>query len=484
MRFKKSLLVAVCLMAVSWSKAAWCGNELFPPPDSSVLRSVVFQRLSDGKIIYQQNADTPLSPASTTKLITSAVALCKFSPSHQFKTEFSYTGKRSGGIISGDLIVKGGGDPLLTNEKLWQLAADLRHLGISEIRGNILVDNSLYPDSTHDDSRLSGKKRSSHAYDAPISAFAANFNTFAIAIAPSPLINHSPMVELDPYDIPNLTIVNNLKTVASGIKGLPSVSRLSPEKGAAKLVLSGAVAMDSKIRKIYRSANDPVWASGEQLKSFLEHERISVMGTILPWESSRKVASIPLYTLEGYDLDYIIRGLNRFSTNFTADMLVKNLGVTFGKNGSMEEGVRVIEQFLAQEVGLSPLPTLINGSGLDHNNRMSARQLAAILRYMHNRIDVFPEFFASLPLASRDGTMERRFHRNGTEDVAQRVRGKTGTLSQPISVASIAGYLYHPAHGLTSFVIIENGILGKAQPDLAALRQSQDRSITKFIKEF
>ena len=111
---------------------------------------VIFTRLSDGKVLYEQSADSLLSPASVTKVITSAAALSYFGPAFTFKTPIYYTGKVDKHILKGDLYIKGNGDPFIISEILWQTAVDLRHLGIKEIRGSVIIDNQLFDDEVRD----------------------------------------------------------------------------------------------------------------------------------------------------------------------------------------------------------------------------------------------------------------------------------------------------------------------------------------------
>ncbi len=146
---------------------------------------VIFTRLSDGKILYEKNSDQLLSPASVTKIITSATALSYFGPAFAFKTPIYHTGRLVNGHITGDLIIQGNGDPFLVSEILWQTAVDLRHLGIKAVDGDIVIDTSLFDLETRDNSRAEGTRHSSHAYDAPVSAFAVNFNTVAVAVTPT-----------------------------------------------------------------------------------------------------------------------------------------------------------------------------------------------------------------------------------------------------------------------------------------------------------
>jgi D-alanyl-D-alanine carboxypeptidase/D-alanyl-D-alanine-endopeptidase (penicillin-binding protein 4) len=103
---------------------------------------------------------------------------------------------------------------------------------------------------------------------------------------------------------------------------------------------------------------------------------------------------------------------------------------------------------------------------------------------MESRMDLFPEFLASLPAAGWDGTLKKRLKRTGDPEALQGLfRAKTGTLTEPVTVASLAGYFRHPKHGLTAFCVLENGREGTAQPNLKDLRDRQDRLMALLMGE-
>jgi serine-type D-Ala-D-Ala carboxypeptidase/endopeptidase (penicillin-binding protein 4) len=121
---------------------------LFHNLSAQVNQSILFVRLKDQKILYQKTPQALLIPASVTKLVTSGASLFHLGPQYKFRTQFYHTGNRKGHMIKGDLIVVGSGDPLFISEKLWQAAADLRHMGIRSISGDIIIDNSLFDNET------------------------------------------------------------------------------------------------------------------------------------------------------------------------------------------------------------------------------------------------------------------------------------------------------------------------------------------------
>lgn len=445
-------------------------------------------RLTDGKVLYEKNPDQLMSPASVTKVITAAAALTRFTPVHTFKTRLHHSGVRKNEKILGDLIVVGDGDPYLVSEKLWQMAADLRNMGVREFTGDLIVDNSLFGDESRDASRKFGEKSSVNAYDAPVSALGVNFNTFAVAVAPGESAGKPAFVGVDPYPLRGLVIDNEVQTAKAKSTRNVAVKRVSTGKEE-KVVASGTMPEGAAIAKIYRSVGDHVKASGEYVKAFLKQEGIVVRGVVK--EGRLPETASFLYEIDGYDMRKLVSGLMIFSNNYVADVLVKRLGAAFPQSGRPDapgsgtyaNGIHVLNDFLRKEVGIKSEFVLKNGSGLDTDNRLTARQITDVLAYMEGRMEVFPEFLGSLPATGWDGTLKKRFGKSETEGLKGLVRAKTGTLSEPVSVAGLAGYFRHPKHGMVAFTILENGNQGKAQPSISDLRERQDKAVVAFMNE-
>lgn len=482
-------MIAIYLISLAFfsymASAAGGLDRVIGSVGGQVDQSIEVLKVTTGESLYSFGEAKTLAPASVTKLVTSAATLVKFTPSYTFKTRFYHTGILSRGVVRGDLVIVGDGDPFIVSEKLWQLAADLKHLGLKKFTGNIVIDNSLFSGSGRDAGRMRGVKSSVNAYDAPVSAFGVNFNTMAIAIAPDGL-NQKPLVGIDPYNLRGTQIENRSKTVFRAPSRALKVQRISLSQGRSKIVVSGKVSTNKKLVKVYRSVNDHVYTAGEQVRAFLLAQGIEVMGRVK--EGLKPSNARLLYELESYPLSFIVNGLNHFSNNFIADVLVKRLGAKFPKSGrsdarhqgSYENGMYALSQFLKNKVGVKTPFVLNNGSGLSIKNRLSADQVSHLLLYMAKHMEVFPEFLASLPSSGRTGTLKSRF--NGDISLKGKIRAKTGTLSQPVSVSALAGYLNHPRHGLLAFSIIQNGKKGTRQPAVADLRASQEKIIKGFLK--
>ncbi len=453
---------------------------------TKLAQGVLVQRLSDGNVLYQKDATQLLAPASVTKVVTSAAVLSKLSPVFTFKTPIYYTGQRKNDKVLGDLVVVGSGDPFIVSEKLWQLAADIKNLGIREFSGDLVIDNSLFDSENRDDSRQGGIQQSSNAYDAPVSAFAVNFNTFAVAIAPGGRAGQSAMVNLDPYPLRGVVLENSALTTKAGAHRSLQVTRRVSGKDE-RLQVGGTIGVGASMQKVYRSVGNEVQASGEYLRAFLKNAGVIVAGGVRAGVKPKEATL--LLELEGYEMRKIVTGLNTFSNNFIADALVKRLGAAYPSKGSADapgsgsfaNGVQVLRDFLGKDVGITSSFVLENGSGLATENRLSARQVVDVLAYMAKHMEVFPEFLASLPATGWDGTLKKRFGKGDAVELKGLIRAKTGTLTEPIAVSAIAGYFRHPKHGMVAFCILENGKDGSSQPAVADLRDQQDQVLTAFM---
>ena len=460
-------------------------DKIFTSKRTQYIQSVYIARVKDGKVLYKRNENKSLSPASVTKLITSAALLHYLKPTDTLKTTIGHTGKLNNGVILGDLVIEGGGDPSFVSETLWGLSADLSHMGIRKVEGNIVINNNLFSGKMRDQMRLAGLNSSINSYDSPVTAFGVNYNTLAIAVYPGSRPGVRARANLDPYPINGVVIDNRLRTVSAKEKSRYRIVRVSMKDGRSKIILTGQVSINDPLKKHYRSTYDPILTSGEILRAFLNKHNITVKGRVLLGERSNMK---PILEVPSKPLVEIIRDLNFYSNNYIADVLVKRLGAIDLDNpyaplqneGSYDNGLKAISEFLLKEVKIPAPFNIISGSGLTSENRLTAYQVSKLLLYMANRWDIFPDFLSSLPTSGENGTLEKRFNSGITSKLQGKIRAKTGTLTQPYSVSSIAGYAHHKIHGLIVFSIIQNGLKGKKQPGILDLQEKQELALLKL----
>ena len=475
-------LLAMLIAGPSSAKPDRIGAS-FANTTRAVEQSIQVVRLRDGKVLYEHQPQQVLVPASTMKVLTAAAALERFGAYHQFKTEFLHTGTLVRGRLQGDLYVVGGGDPMFVSENMWQVASDLKNRGIDEITGDLVIDNRLFSGPRRDASRQEGAQQSRNAYDAPVTAFAINFNTLPIVVAPADRVGQKAQVGFDPYWIQGIAIDNRVRTVGGGVQSAVQATRVRRD-GKTTIVLRGSIALGGPLQKIYRSVVDPVQVSGEIVRSFLQNAGIRVLGRV-------REGAVPnrrrlLLSHSGKSVAEIVRGLNYYSNNYIADVLLHHLGSSpVRKPGpaTLRRGADALQSYLTGIATSSGGARVVNGSGLSTGNRISAAQLVAVLTHMHKRADLFPEFLASFPASGKTGSLARRFRGRGVRHLQGFVRAKTGRLTQPVRVSSLTGYLTSPVHGLCAFAVIQNGKKGASQPPMADLQRGQEQGLASLFRE-
>ena len=402
-----------------------------------------------GKGIVEINSARLMIPASLTKIITGAASLELTSLNKKFVTELRGESVPVNGSLKSDLCLKGGGDPAFVSEKMWFLVNELTRHQLSNVEGNIIVDSSRFDDELFDKGR--DDTRVDRAYDAPISALSFNWNSVNIFVKPGEL-NKSAKVFLDPKS-DYLELVNQTKTVAkSGINSISANRVKNGEKD--KIIVSGNISQNANEVVIYKSiSNPPLWA-GDHLKEFLNQRGIKVKGVVKTGICS--TTSQVLATVQSKNYNEMIADMLKFSNNFVAEMLVKNIAADDlelkgqKKSATMKEGIDLLKNYLT-DLGIDKKDyTLVNVSGLTRDNQLTAIQLAKVLSHVKNNFHIFPEFTSGLPIAGVDGTMKNRLK----GDEGKWVRAKTGYLD---GIIGLAGYIGRPNKEPLVFVMMFNG---------------------------
>jgi D-alanyl-D-alanine carboxypeptidase/D-alanyl-D-alanine-endopeptidase (penicillin-binding protein 4) len=390
----------------------------------------------DGKKILDINAEKLMIPASLTKIVTGGAILTKIPLNKKFVTELWSKAPIEKDSLKGALCFKGGGDPSFVSEKMWYLVNEFSRTGVKNIEGDLIIDGSRFDGELFDSGRES--TRVDRAFDAPISAVSFNWNSVNIFVRPG-VIGSVAKVFLDPAN-DYLELVNNTKTVEkSGVKSIAAIRVKSGDKD--KIV-------------VYKSISNPILWTGSHLKEFLSERGITIKGKIIVGEC--EADSKVLASINSKNLFEITTDMLKFSNNFVAEMLVKNLAADDittnpkGKYASMKNGIEGIKTYL-DKLGFSRKDYVLeNVSGLTRGNRFTPKQLATVLINIKNDFLIFPEFLSGLPIAGIDGTMKNRL--KGDADTI--VRAKTGYLD---GVVGLAGYVGRKNKSTLIFTFIFNG---------------------------
>lgn len=374
------------------------------------------------------NADVSVNPASTMKLVTSYAALEMLGPTYQWKTEFYTDGNLSGGILNGNIYLKGGGDPKLNMEKLWLLLRDLRANGVQQITGDLVLDRTYFiqpqlpefNDDGGDDNAPFLVKPDALMINLKALRFVARNDSGKVLVSVEP-------------PIASIHIDNQVKaTTSKECAGDVHYNPVTQADGIS-VVVSGELG-DGCSSQTYLSLLDhPTYAAGAVRAIWAE-----LGGSI---EGSNREGVVPkdarlLARAFSPDLTEIIRDINKYSNNTMAQQLFLSLGAKFRTDADTDDAKaaqRVIRQWLAQKGIPSSHLVMENGSGLSRDERVSAREMAMLLQAAW-KSPYQAELMSALPIVGMDGTMRKRLKQSA---LAGEGHVKTGTLN---TVRAIAGF--------------------------------------------
>lgn len=375
------------------------------------------------------NADVSVNPASTMKLVTTYAALEMLGPNHQWKTEFYTDGTLSGGILNGNLYLKGGGDPKLNMEKLWLLMRDLRANGVQQVTGDLVLDRGFFiqpqlpefNDDGNDENKPFLVKPDSLLVNLKALRFVARNDGGRVLVSVEP-----PIASIR---IENQVKAVNSKQCAGGVRYNPV-----PQADGSVTVTVGGQLGDGCSSQTYLSLLDHATYTAGAVRAIWKELGGSIQGKdrLAPTPGNAKV----LARAFSPDLAEIIRDINKYSNNTMAQQLFLSLGAQFRNEADGDDAKaaqRVVRQWLAKKGITAPHLVMENGSGLSRAERVSAREMAAMLQAAW-RSPYSAEFISSMPIVGTDGTMRKRLK---TTAMAGEAHVKTGTLN---TVRAIAGY--------------------------------------------
>ncbi|HSH49639.1 MAG TPA: D-alanyl-D-alanine carboxypeptidase/D-alanyl-D-alanine-endopeptidase [Halomonas sp.] len=393
-----------------------------------------------------------LSPASVTKVYTAAAALDKLGPQHRFTTRLVSRAKPDdSGVLLGDLIFDGGGDPALTTEDLWRLTQRLYQAGVREVSGRLVISQWRFgPVECLTTDRCRARESSDNAYSALLSSAGVNYGSWCVEVAPARLAGQPARVTSCDSKLRLPRIDSSVQTRAAN-SGTELSARRDSDAAGEVLRVSGQISTNAYPRKLYRASADPAAQTGEILLDMLTQAGIAVRdgyatSTRRPPSDARRLAAVDGKPLQ----ELLLRTLN-YSNNFMADMLALNL--VDASRPELAQGGAAVSAFARGLPGHGPL-TLDSGSGLTTSNRTTAAGANAMLESMFKRPSLFPSFIAGLQ-SPENGVM--RFIQRGSPTFQRSVMLKTGTLNQPIAVRAMTGYFRTRSNRWGVFTVLVNG---------------------------
>lgn len=443
---------------------------------------VAIVNLNSGYTLYERHPHTLFTPASNTKLFTSAAALEQMGPDYRFTTRVFADGTVRDSVLDGNLIVRGSGDPTIGGREqeddptaVFRAWADsLRAAGINRIAGNIIGDDDIFTDEplgygwSWDDTP--------YYYAAEIGGLAFNRNTVDVTIE-SRMVGMPGHVRWTPFNTDYVTIVNQTETIGASKEEDEEYER---PLGSNTIYLRTKLPQGMTEEESLTISN-PTRYFTHVLRQVLERQGITVEGDPVdvdaldrkPDYASPSMRPVARYT--SIPLSEIVRTLNRESSNLYAEQILRTLGVEHPadsvdanvKPGSAEMGVEAaMRTYVRAQIDTSRIQ-FADGSGLSRHNLVTPRSVVKLLTYLWNHPNsaVSRSFYSSLPIGGENGTLEYRFR--GSARARGRVHAKTGTLS---NASALSGYVRTADGTPIAFAILCNHHI----TDSDFVREAQD----------
>jgi len=428
-----------------------------------------------GETLYEQNADKYFVPASNMKLFTTALALAKLGPEYRFHTTLETRGTISSeGVLGGDLALVGRGDPNLSNRKfpyelkeefdgppekaLVELADALVAKGVKEISGDVIGDDSYfprerYPNGWEIDDMV-------WEYGAAISAIVVDDNTVALTLTPGEQAGNPVQGTVTPAT-PDFTVENEVTTSAADVK--PDLT-LTREPGANIVVVKGSLPAKSAPRKLVLAIEEPAQHAAATLKRLLEERGVKVAGVARARHDHAELGGDPAVLAEhvSVPLSDAVKLINKISQNLHTEMLLRTVARQNAVWATPDELMKVPTDFYAA-AGIAPGDvSQADASGLSRHDLVTPRAIVTLLGFAQKQ-SWFGLYYASLPVAGVDGTLEDRMKNTLATG---RIHAKTGSVEH---VRTLSGFAETPDGRRVIFSFLSNNQGGKSHEAADAL---------------
>ena len=409
---------------------------------------VLVVSLSTGDTLFASNPDQQLLPASTMKLFTSSLALERFGADGKFETTVLRAGAiGSDGVLRGDLVLRGAGDPTLTDKAaedgaappMDALARQVAAAGVKHITGDVVGDASEFLDGKIPDGWRTRYLQASYA--ARVSALSFNENKMTIVVRPSG--GHAEFTFQPP--VSGLPISNDVKVTAGSRSARIGVRQDS----TGRLVVAGWIGAQSGQRSYQVMVEGPELFAAGALRAALIAQGITVDGPVRTGPTPRD--AIAIATFDSPPLQEIVTQMNGESNNHFAELLFRDAASSVGTPGSAENANILLRRVLYEKAEVTPTAVFAaDGSGLSTLDRVTARAMVKLLGYVR-KAPWGPVLEQSLPVAGETETLKRRMR---ATPAMGNLHAKTGTTND---VASLGGYVTARDGEQLAFSFIYNG---------------------------
>ena len=417
--------------------------------------SLVVQDIGASAPLLSWQAQRAVNPASLFKLATTYAALDLLGPAYVWTTPVWLKGSLRDGVLDGDLVIKGQGDPKLVVERLWLLLRRVQQMGVREIRGDIVLDRSAFVVPEASPADFDGEPL--RPYNVRPDALLLSYKAVVYSFTPDAArgvarVSAEPALQGLQVDAQVPLLAGPCDDWRAGLKATPA----DPEH----MRLAGGYPASCGERSWPLAYPDPASYNARLLQALWRELGGKLAGSV---RDGLAPATPPSFEISSPALAELARDINKFSNNVMAQQLFLTLGLQLRGSGTPDNARAVLREWLVQQLGERAEAVVVdNGSGLSRNTRFSAEGLALLLQSAW-RSPVMPELLASLPVAGIDGTARR------ARGAAGRAHLKTGSLKD---VAAVAGVVLGPGGRRRIVVgIINDPQAESARPALDALVQ-------------
>ena len=469
-----SLRLAACMTAALVSQSY--AQALPPEVEAALARAKVPREAlaaivvdaappANGKAapLLSYRANVSVNPASVMKLVTTYAGLELLGPAYTWPTPVFVDGSISNGVLTGNLIIQGKGDPKLVLERLWLLLRRVQGLGIKSITGDILLDRSAFTITPQNPADFDGEPL--RPYNAAPDALLVNFKSVVMTFVPNPGAGVA-AVSFEP-PLANVQMQGSVPLAAG--KNAATLAECGDYRAALQADFSDPFRVSFKGsypvgcgEKVWPVAYADPASYAERAVAGLWAEMGGKLGGRV--REGRPPAGIrAAFEMTSPPLAEVIRDINKYSNNVMAQQLFLTLSLNQTQGPASFDASRgVLQGWWRERFGAQDMPVLDNGSGLSRQERITPQALARMLQTAYVS-GAMPELMASLPITGVDGTLRRSKSR-----VSQGwAHLKTGSLRDS---TALAGYV-HTSSGrrLVVVSIINHPNAAAARPALEAL---------------
>lgn len=439
--------------------------------DPDVHIGVEVMSLKNGQRLYQKSSHHLFAPASCLKMITGAAALQLLGVDFRFETKLLTDGKVEQKTLKGNLFLQGSGDPEFAVRDLEELVFQLKLQNITQIEGNLYVDNTLFDGICQGPGWMWDDK--GYDWTAPNDALILNHSCIDLWVKPSDKVGDPPFVYQYPKS--DFILIENHAETTKGENNLSVKRRWMTKENI--IDIAGKISSNKQAEHYVISIENPHLYAAHVFRNILTKAGYTFTGKIDAKVTPKNATLLGKHMSR--PLCSIVGEMMKTSDNLVANCLFKKMGEKrFGVPGTWQKGSQAVREFLAQTVGVNiDKVVIMDGCGQSRYNLISAHQFVQFLSWMNQQFSFCSEFMSSLPISGTDGTLT---HRMSYPVVKGKVRAKTGSMT---GISTISGYLTTKDGELIAFSILQNGITGKATEYKTRIEDAICTLLTNFSWE-